>query len=89
MRDLFHQTNDWGDVFHITVTSRASSNRIKVTYKDDGTRDIRVYVTAVPEYGKANEAVLGLLANELGVPKRSLTITHGAACKHKTIRVIK
>ena len=88
MRDLFHQTNDWGDVIHITVTSRASANRIKVTYKEDGTRDIRVYVTAIPVNGAANEAVLTLLAKEMGIARTRLQITHGTGHKHKTIRVL-
>ncbi len=87
MQDLFDPASGWGDVLHVVVTSRAASNRIKINYDADGNREIRVYVTAIPEHGKANEAVLGLLANEMGLPKRSLTITHGEACKHKTIKI--
>ena len=89
MDDLFDPVSNWGNPFHIIVTSRAASNRIKVTHKPDGTREIRVYVTAVPEHGKANEAVLALLAHEMGVPKRSLTIIHGVAHKLKTVKILK
>lgn len=88
MQDLFDPASGWGDVLHVVVTSRAASNRIKINYDAAGNREIRVYVTAIPEHGKANEAVLELLAKEIGVPKSSLVITHGAGHKHKTIKVM-
>lgn len=75
---------DLGSTFTIRVTPKASANKIKI---EDNL--VRVYVTCVPEDGKANEAVLKLLAKELGVPKSSLTITQGLKGRDKTIVVKK
>ena len=48
---------------------------------------LKVSVTAPPERGKANEAVLALLAEILGVPASSLVLTSGAASRDKAILV--
>ena len=66
----------------IRVQSRASRNAIEV----DGER-ITVRVTAAPESGKANDAVVSLLAKRLGVPKRSVQIVRGHKSRDKRIRI--
>jgi len=45
----------------------------------------KVRVTAPPEAGRANEAVLDLLAHTLGVPRRDLAVTAGLASRDKTV----
>ena len=76
------------EIVQIRVTPKASSNRIKKETLDDGTEILRVYVTAVPEDGKANKAVIALLAKEWGVPKSSLEIIRGQTGKDKTVKII-
>ena len=66
----------------IRVQSRASRNAIEV----DGER-IMVRVTAAPESGKANDAVVVLLAKRLGVPKRGVQIVRGHKSRDKRIRI--
>ena len=61
------------------------SKRDAVDMGDDGT--IRVRVTAAPERGKANAAVIRLLAKRLGVAKSAVAITRGLSSRHKTVRV--
>ena len=63
----------------VRVTPRASRNRIT---QEDG--QIRVYVTTVPEDGKANAAVQKLLAKALGLPKSRLRLIRGQAARDKT-----
>ncbi len=46
-----------------------------------------VRVAAPPVDGKANEALVGLLAGALGVPKRDVTIVAGAASRDKAVEV--
>lgn len=46
---------------------------------------LKLSVTAAPEKGKANRAVLGLLAERLGVPPSSLELISGAASPDKTV----
>lgn len=48
---------------------------------------LKVAVTAPPEKGKANQAVVKLLAGELGVPASSVRVVAGAAARRKTIAV--
>ena len=66
----------------IRVQSRASRNAVEI----DGER-ITVRVTAVPESGKANDAVVALLAKRLGVPKRSVQIVRGHKSRDKRISI--
>jgi hypothetical protein len=44
-----------------------------------------VRVTAPPEGGRANEAVLRLLAKTLGVPRRDLELAAGSTSRDKVV----
>ncbi|MEZ5716491.1 MAG: DUF167 domain-containing protein [Paracoccaceae bacterium] len=68
----------------VRVTPKASRNRIVV--EEDGA--IRVYVTVVPEGGKANAAVQKLLAKALGLPKSRLELVRGQTARDKLFRVV-
>ena len=46
-----------------------------------------VWVTAAPESGKANRAVIELVANKVGVPKRRIRIVKGHATKVKVLEI--
>ncbi len=48
---------------------------------------LRVRVVAPPVDGKANEALVRLLAAALGVPKSGVVIVAGAAARDKTVEV--
>jgi uncharacterized protein (TIGR00251 family) len=69
--------------FTIRVTPRAKRNA--VTKTPDGS--LKVYVTAPPEDGRANEAVVEVLANWLGVKRRQVEIIRGATSRNKIVRV--
>lgn len=47
----------------------------------------KVRVTAAPERGAANEAVVRLLADTLAVPAHDVEIVSGHAARDKTVRV--
>ena len=66
----------------VRVTPKASRNRI--TFQDGV---IRVYVTTVPEGGKATKEVVKLLARALGVPKSSLTLMRGTTSRDKVFHL--
>lgn len=66
----------------VRVTPKASRNAVIV---EDGA--IRVYVTTVPEDGKATAAVVKLLAKALGVPKSRLELVRGATSRDKVFRL--
>jgi uncharacterized protein len=46
---------------------------------------LKLRVAAVPDKGKANAAVIALLAKALGVPKSALEITAGETSRIKTL----
>ena len=64
------------------MTPKASRNTIVA---EDGA--IRVYVTCVPEDGKANAEVQKLLAKALGVARSRLVLVRGATARDKVFRV--
>ena len=66
----------------IRVHPRASRNAIEI----DGERII-LRVTVAPEGGKANDAVMALLAKRLRVPKRDIGIVRGSKSRSKRIRI--
>lgn len=49
---------------------------------------LRVAVTAVPEKGKANKAIIAVLAETLGVPKSSIELVAGEASSQKKFLVV-
>ena len=70
----------------IRVQPRASRNAIEVDGELPDAR-IVVRVTAAPEGGKANDAVVALLAKRLGVGKRGIQIVRGHKSRDKQIHV--
>lgn len=48
---------------------------------------LRASVTAPPEQGKANEALIALLAGEWRLPKSSFAVLRGAASRNKVLGV--
>ena len=81
MTDLSHLAQP-GTLIEVRVMSRASRNAVLL---DDGA--IRVTVTTVPEDGKANAAVVKLLAKALGVAKSRLVLVRGATSRDKVFRL--
>jgi uncharacterized protein len=47
----------------------------------------KVRVTAAPEHGRANDAVLRLLADTLAVPREALTIVSGHSARDKIVEL--
>ena len=55
--------------------------------RDDGRAILRVRVKAVADRGKANEAVIALLAKALDVPKNAIRLVSGDTARLKTVAV--
>lgn len=79
--DLTHLARP-GAVIALRATPKASRNRI-----DAEATPLRVYVTAPPDKGKANEAIRKLLAKAMGLPKTRLTLLRGETAREKQFRV--
>jgi len=77
-----------GVTARIRLTPRASANRIGgLAAEVDGGVALKVTVTAVAEDGKANAALLELLARRWRLPKRDLTLVAGATSRRKLIHI--
>lgn len=48
---------------------------------------LKIRVTAAPEKGKANKAVIRLLSRELGIPASRIALSKGIASSNKTIEI--
>lgn len=70
-------------MIEVRLTPKASRNAVSV----DGER-LKVSVTAMPEGGKANAAVVKVLSKAIGVPKSRLELVRGATSRDKLFRVL-
>jgi len=69
--------------FAVHVQPRAARSEISGVRGDD----LRVRLTAPPVEGAANAALVVLLADALGVPKRSVRIVSGESSRAKVVEI--
>ena len=70
----------------VRLTPKASRNAIQGWAEDAaGNRFLKVGVTVVPEKGKANKALIALLAKEWDIPKNSIEIVRGETDRNKLL----
>lgn len=53
----------------------------------DGQAHLKARVTAVPEKGKANKALVALLSKALKVPKSAVSVVSGETARQKILRI--
>ena len=66
----------------VKVVPRSSKNSIEW---EQG--NLKVRLTAPPVDGAANEALVALLAERLGLPKRSISIVRGTTARQKMVEI--
>lgn len=72
----------------LRLTPNASKNALGPWEKDaDGNQRLRVSVTAIPEKGKANAALIKLLSKEWKIPKSEIIIEKGETDRNKILSV--
>ncbi len=83
----FRRISDGAEIL-VRLTPKASANAIRGVHEsEDGAAALKAAVTAPPEGGKANAALLGLIAKAWKLPKSSLSIASGATSRRKVVRV--
>jgi uncharacterized protein (TIGR00251 family) len=79
------QTPD-GLQIQVKLTPKAAKNAILGWRRDvDGQPVLKVAVTAVPDKGKANEALIALLSKNWGIAKGENVLLRGATDKNKAL----
>ncbi len=82
------RAHEGGLTLYLRVTPNAGRDQIEgPEHRDDGSAVLRVRVKAVPDKGKANAAVIAILAKALGVPKSAVTLVAGDTARLKTLAV--
>jgi uncharacterized protein YggU (UPF0235/DUF167 family) len=72
----------------VRLTPRGRADRIDgIAHLADGMPVVKASVGAPPEDGRANEALLRLLAAEWGLARRDLTIVAGLRSRNKSVHL--
>lgn len=72
----------------VKLTPSARKNEITGWAKNEhGDSYLKASVTTAPEKGKANKALIALLAKHYKIPKSSITITRGETERIKTLEI--
>ena len=77
-----------GLLLAVRVTPKSSHDAVAGLHRAaDGTVSLAVKVTAAPDKGRANKAVIALLAAASGLPKSAFQLVSGETDRCKTILV--
>lgn len=72
----------------VRLTPKAARDRFQGTVREaDGSCALKLGVTAAPEAGRANAALIELLAKTWRLPKTSIALVRGAADRRKTLHL--
>ncbi|KAI0870480.1 DUF167-domain-containing protein [Hypoxylon argillaceum] len=73
------------DILQLRCHVRPGASKAREGVVDITDEVVELCVSAPPQDGKANKAVLEVLSEALGMPKSDLQITHGLKSRDKTI----
>ncbi|WDI30467.1 DUF167 family protein [Hyphococcus flavus] len=78
-----------GAVLFIRVSTNAKKDDIVGVWRGpDGEERLSIRVMSPPDKGKANKAIIALLANAVDEPKSALTIASGETSRLKTVEML-
>lgn len=84
---FWRTVTDGIEVF-VRVTPNAKTEEIGAPVtRDDGSTWLQVRVRAVPDKGRANKAVIALMAGALDVPKSAISIATGETSRQKVLHI--
>lgn len=82
------RTQTGGVSFQVRLTPKGGRDAVEGWQQaSDGSEHLKARVRAVPEDGKANAALIALLASELAIPKSAIRIAAGATSRLKRVEI--
>ncbi|TKT82938.1 DUF167 family protein [Aquamicrobium sp. LC103] len=85
---FFRRREDGAELF-VRLTPKSAKEGLEgVEGTADGKFHLRARVRAVPEKGKANQALVKLVSKRLGVPAGAISIVSGDTARTKTLRIV-
>ncbi|MPT49157.1 MAG: DUF167 domain-containing protein [Sphingobium sp.] len=89
MTPTFWRTDGEDALLAIRLTPRSAKEQISGLWQDEkGAVWLQVQVRAVPEKGRANDALLRLLAKALHIPAKTMKLDSGDTSRLKRVRLI-
>lgn len=77
-----------GVSFHVRLTPKGGRDAVEGWEPGaEGSEHLKARVRAVPEDGKANAALIALLASTLAIPKSAIRIAAGATSRLKRVEI--
>jgi uncharacterized protein YggU (UPF0235/DUF167 family) len=74
--------------FRLRLTAKGGRDAVEGwAHGADGAQYLKARVAAVPEHGKANDALLALLSKTFGIAKSAIHIVAGHSARLKTIKI--
>ena len=80
------RTDKEGVLLRIYLTPKASMDKVGEVFEHPSGAVIKASVRALPDKGKANQAIIKLLSKEFRRPKTSLDLVSGMQSRVKTVR---
>jgi uncharacterized protein (TIGR00251 family) len=75
-----------GVELHVRLTPKSSRDALDgIETRADGACMLKARVRAIPEDGKANEALIALISKQLKLPASRIRLTAGATSRQKTL----
>jgi uncharacterized protein YggU (UPF0235/DUF167 family) len=74
-------------ILAVRLTPKAGADKVESVVRFDGEPVLKARVRAVPEAGRANDALERLIADWLGVPPSSVTVAQGGKSRLKRVAV--
>ena len=86
---MFYRESPEGIILHVRAQPGARKDEIAGEWGGRATpaHSLKVRITAPPEKGKANEAIIRLLAKKLGLKKSAIRVISGEASRDKRILI--
>jgi uncharacterized protein len=71
----------------VVVVPKASRTHLTGIHGEPGRESLRVRLKALPEGGKANDALIKWLADRLDIPPQAITLVRGETSRHKQLHL--